>query len=86
MSPIRATAKEVQKNFGRFQDEALKQPVLVTNNGRPKTVLISIDDYERMSARDRRVRLTSELSDEEIGEIVRGLEAAAAELPDYEGE
>ncbi|NJC33025.1 prevent-host-death family protein [Sphingomonas jejuensis] len=43
----RATAAEVCRNFGLWQDRAMRGPVLVTNHGRPKTVLLSIENYER---------------------------------------
>ena len=45
---------EVQKRFGYYQDEALKGPVLISKNGRPKTVLISYDEFIRLKMRDRR--------------------------------
>ena len=47
------TATEVQKNFGFFQDEALKRPVFISKNGRPKTVLISYDEFVRLKRADR---------------------------------
>ena len=86
MRTTRATAKEVQKNFGRFQDEALKGPVIVTNNGREKTVMISMDEFDRMRKNDRRVRSIQDMSEDEIMEIARGLEEAAAKAPLVEGE
>ncbi len=51
--PHQTTATEVQKNFGFFQDEALKKPVFISKNGRPKTVLISYEEFVRLKARDR---------------------------------
>ncbi|WP_168694400.1 type II toxin-antitoxin system prevent-host-death family antitoxin [Sphingomonas flavalba] len=42
-----ATAAEVCRNFGLWQDRAMRGPVTVTNHGRPKTVLLSIDDFGR---------------------------------------
>lgn len=43
----RATAAEVCRNFGHWQDRAMRGPVLVTNHGRTKTVLMSVESYER---------------------------------------
>ena len=60
------TAAEVSKNFGAYQDAAVREPVIITKNGRPRTVLIAYEDYVRLSKRDRRVQLTTELSEEEI--------------------
>jgi prevent-host-death family protein len=41
-------AGEFQRNFGRYQDMALTQPIAVTRNGREPTVLISADEYQRL--------------------------------------
>ena len=60
------TAAEVSKNFGAYQDAAVREPVVITKNGRPRTVLMAYEDFIRLSKRDRRVQLTAELSDAEI--------------------
>ncbi len=40
-----ATAGEVSRNFGQWQDVALKGPVIITHHGRPRVVLLSADHY-----------------------------------------
>jgi prevent-host-death family protein len=55
------TAAEVSKNFGAYQDAAVREPVVITKNGRPRTVLIAYEDYVRLSKRDRRVQRTVDL-------------------------
>ncbi|OYX75622.1 MAG: prevent-host-death protein, partial [Bradyrhizobium sp. 35-63-5] len=35
------TAAEVSKNFGAYQDAAVREPVVITKNGRPRTVLLA---------------------------------------------
>ncbi len=55
------TATEVQKNFGFFQDEALKKPVFISKNGRPKTVLISYEEFVRLNERDRQAYTVEDL-------------------------
>ena len=52
---IRVSATEFGKEVGRFQDAALSQPVIVTRNGRDRTVTISIEEYRRLKRRDREV-------------------------------
>ena len=52
---IRVSATEFGKEVGRFQDAALLQPVIVTRNGRDRTVTISIEEYRRLKRRDREV-------------------------------
>lgn len=60
------TAAAVSKNFGAYQDAAVREPVIITKNGRPRTVLIAYEDYLRLAKRDRRVELTTVLGDEEL--------------------
>ena len=63
------TAAAVSKNFGAYQDAAVREPVIITKNGRPRTVLIAYEDYLRLSRRDRRVEATAELSDDDISAV-----------------
>lgn len=63
------TAAQVSKNFGAYQDAAVRDPVIITKNGRPRTVLMAYEDFVRLSRRDRRVQLTADLTAEEIAEI-----------------
>ncbi len=58
---IRVTSTEFSKEVGRFQDQALTQPVVVTRNGRDRTVMISAEEYQRLKRRDREVFATGEL-------------------------
>ncbi len=63
------TAATVSKSFGVYQDAAVRAPVIITKNGRPRTVLIAYEDYVRLASRDRRVELTSQLSATEIAGV-----------------
>ena len=51
---IRVSSTEFGKEVGRYQDMALSQPVVVTRNGRDRTVMISAEEYARLRRRDRR--------------------------------
>ena len=68
---IRVSSTEFGKEVGRFQDVALSQPVVVTRNGRDRTVMISAEEYLRLKRRDRRVFATGELPDEIANAIGR---------------
>ena len=70
---IRVSSTEFGKEIGRYQDAALSQPVVVTRNGRDRTVMISAEEYVRLKRRDRRVLASGELPDELI-DIVRSTE------------
>ncbi|AZG78790.1 type II toxin-antitoxin system Phd/YefM family antitoxin [Methylocystis rosea] len=79
------TAAEVSKNFGAYQDAAVRDPVIITKNGRPRTVLMAYEDYVRLSKRDRRVERTVELSEADIQAVEQtrmapGFEALNVEL------
>ncbi|PLU01562.1 type II toxin-antitoxin system Phd/YefM family antitoxin [Sinorhizobium medicae] len=63
------TAAAVSKNFGAYQDAAVREPVIITKNGRPRSVLIAYEDYLRLSRRDRRVEAAAELSDDDIAAV-----------------
>lgn len=58
---LTVTASEVAKNFGRYQDVALTQPVAVSSNGRAKTVIVSADEWRRLKRRDRQARRIEEM-------------------------
>lgn len=58
------SSAEFQRNLGLYQDKALSEPVTITKNGRERLVLLSVDEYQRLKRRDRRVFRTSELPDE----------------------
>jgi prevent-host-death family protein len=63
------TSAEFHRNIGTYQDLALTKTVAITKNGRERTVLISAEEYARLKRRDRRVVLTGELTEEQIGAI-----------------
>lgn len=48
-----ATSAELVRDFARVSDVALAEPVLVTKNGRPRHVLLSVAEYERLKRRDQ---------------------------------
>jgi hypothetical protein len=48
---------------------ALAQPVVVTRNGRDRTVMISADEYQRLKRRDRQVFAAGELPDDVVEAI-----------------
>jgi hypothetical protein len=64
-----ATAREVQKMFGRYHDQALAAPVTVTKYGRPSVVILSATEYERLRKLDRQTLAVTELSDSDIQAI-----------------
>jgi prevent-host-death family protein len=56
------SAGDFQRHFGRYQDEALKQPLVITNNGRERLVVLAVEEYQRLNRRDRTVRKVADMS------------------------
>jgi PHD/YefM family antitoxin component YafN of YafNO toxin-antitoxin module len=72
---VRVTTAAFIKHYGRLADRALSEPLTITKNGHDRLVVLSIDEYERLKRRDRRVIVAGDLTDAEITLI------AAAEVP-----
>ena len=68
---ITVSAAEFQRHFGRYQDEALMQPVAITRNGRERLVVISTEEYRRLKRRSREVLRAGDLTDAELEAIAR---------------
>lgn len=66
---VRVSAAEFQRNIGRYQDIALVQPVAVTRNGRERTVMISVEEYNRLKRRDRQVLELTDFTDADIAAL-----------------
>ena len=77
---IKVSAAEFQRNIGRYQALALTAAVAVTRNGRERTVLISVDEYQRLKRRDRDVLSLNDFTAEDIAalEATRAPDAAKA--------
>jgi len=85
MATITLSASEFQDRVGEALDRSLKQPVLITKHGRPRNVVLSYEEYERLRDRDRRAVRAEDLTDEDIdaleaSEMAPGYEHLDAEL------
>jgi len=61
---VRVTATEFAKNFGRYRDEAQREPVAITSHGRTSGYFVSAYEYAelvRLRAYERRVHRIEEL-------------------------
>lgn len=72
---MRISSAEIQKKFGSLADKALTEPVTITRNGRDRLVLLSVEEYDRLKRRDRRVVRLEDFTEEEMARI------AQAEVP-----
>ena len=57
---------ELQKQFGRYSDEAAIRPVGVSRNGRLRFVMVPADEYERLRRRERVAGRTEDLDDDTL--------------------
>lgn len=69
------TASEMQKNFGRWHDEAIREPVQITKHGRETAYLVSAETFNRLWASYRRAIGVADLTSEEMDLIL------AADVP-----
>jgi prevent-host-death family protein len=81
---VTVSAAELQRNIGRYQDIALTQPVVVTRNGRERTVIISVEEYRRLKRYDREVLGLEDFSDEDLAAIERAEPPASSK--EFDGE
>jgi prevent-host-death family protein len=61
---VRVTATEFAKNFGRYREEAQREPVAITSHGRTSGYFVSAYEYaelERLRAFERRAHRIEEL-------------------------
>jgi prevent-host-death family protein len=64
---VTVTAADLQRQFGRYRDLALKEPVSVTHHGRESLVMLSAEEYRRLKSYDDRQALYSwELTDDVV--------------------
>jgi prevent-host-death family protein len=65
------TALNFQRNIGRYQELAQREPVEITRHGRRSLVLLSAEEYERLKTRDRRAYAAEEVPDDILDAVGR---------------
>jgi prevent-host-death family protein len=79
------SAADFQKKFGRYRDQALREPVTITHHGRASLVVISAEEFSRLKALDdRRAVFASELPDDLAEELARAKPPVATKQFDHE--
>jgi len=66
---LRATASDIQKNFGLWHDRAQKEPVQITKHGRETAYLVSAETFAELWSSYRRAVRVGELSEAEMALI-----------------
>jgi len=75
---------EFQRKIGHYQDRALVEPVTITNNGRERLVMMSIEEYRRLKRRDRQVLALDDFTAEDLEAIRKAEPPAEAGAFDHE--
>lgn len=64
----RVSATEFKNNIGAFSDAAMIEPVIITSHQRDRLVLLSADEYRRLTG------LSEGITDADKARITSGLE------------
>ncbi len=67
------SAKEFQRQPGRYQRLAQARPLTITAHGEPSLVLMSVAEYERLKRRDRQVLALHELTADQAEDLLAAL-------------
>ena len=81
---ITISSAEFQRNFGRYQDVALTEPVAITRNGRERVVVLSVDEYHRLKQRDRQVLSLFDFNEADLQAILTAEPPPEATTFDHE--
>jgi prevent-host-death family protein len=74
-------ANEFQKRIGAFVESARREPVTVTDHGRPSLVLIAAEDYGRLRQIEQRASKSVGVEDLPIETIAALCAADLSHLP-----
>lgn len=72
---VTGSVSEVERNFERYHDCALSEPVRVTRDGRETVYIVSANVYREMKRAQREALASVDLTDDELALI------EAAEIP-----
>jgi prevent-host-death family protein len=81
MAGRRYSTSDLSRKSGDIIADALQHPVTITQRNKPRLVVLNIEEYEAMRKRadPRRVLKIGDLTEGELDEIDRAIEAYAAD-------
>lgn len=74
------SVKDLQRHWGEVADKALLEPVVITSKGRPRHVLMSVAEYERIISETRKAYWVRDLPEPLLAVLEEGL--AELRVPD----
>jgi prevent-host-death family protein len=66
MSLTKVASTDFHQRTGEFVDKAMVSPIAITKRGRPSLVLMSFDEYQRLTGLSRRALKVTELNEEQL--------------------
>jgi len=51
--PVTVSVREITRRFGYYSELSLKIPVIIARSGKPGTIMISAEEYDRLQERER---------------------------------
>ncbi len=84
MRATRVTSDEFQSDFGSFSDRARQEPVIITRNGEDALVVVSAEEWARLSQRDRKAGAAEDLPDEWLDAVLKA--EVPSEYPNLDAE
>ena len=82
---VQVTAADLARQFGKYRDLALREPVSITHHGRETLVMLSADEYRRLkSFDDREVYAAEDIPEEWAEELSKPIPPYETDLDDLE--
>jgi len=81
---LKISSGDLQRKIGHIQDIALVEPVTITNNGRDRLVMMSIEEYRRLKQRDREVLRVEDFTEADLEAIRKAEVPSGAAAFDHE--
>ncbi|MCG8095858.1 MAG: type II toxin-antitoxin system Phd/YefM family antitoxin [Candidatus Thiodiazotropha endolucinida] len=66
---LKVTSEEFQRNTGYYQDQALKEGVAITLNGRDHLVVIKAEEYYALRQHARTAMAAGEMSNADVQQL-----------------
>jgi PHD/YefM family antitoxin component YafN of YafNO toxin-antitoxin module len=66
---MRISSAEFLEKYEALTDKPLSEPVTITRDGCDRLVLLSVEEYERLKRRDRRVYRIEEMTPEQLSAL-----------------
>ncbi len=88
LASMKISNADFLRNYHTLADKARSEPLVITENGRDRLVMLSAEEYERLKRRDRRVVRLEDFTEDEMALIAKAAPAEDeahldAELKDW---